>query len=33
MDEPGQVTMTNMSVTTRVRNVLDVVHSSGDYER
>ncbi|KAH8281906.1 hypothetical protein KR054_004031 [Drosophila jambulina] len=32
-DEPVQVTMTNMSVTTRVRNVLDVVHSSGDYER
>ncbi|KAH8369033.1 hypothetical protein KR200_004514 [Drosophila serrata] len=32
-DEPVQVTMTNMSVTTRVGNVLDVVHSSGDYER
>lgn len=32
-DEPAQVTMTNMSVATRVRNVLDVVHSSGDYER
>ncbi|XP_062120896.1 chromosome transmission fidelity protein 18 homolog [Drosophila sulfurigaster albostrigata] len=32
-DEPAQVTMTNMSVGTRVRNVLDVVHSSGDYER
>uniref|UniRef100_A0A6P4F1G0 Chromosome transmission fidelity protein 18 homolog n=1 Tax=Drosophila rhopaloa TaxID=1041015 RepID=A0A6P4F1G0_DRORH len=32
-DEPAQVTMTNMSVTTRVRNVLDAVHSSGDYER
>ncbi|ALC38865.1 cutlet [Drosophila busckii] len=32
-EEPAQVTMTNMSVATRVRNVLDVVHSSGDYER
>ncbi|XP_030556914.1 chromosome transmission fidelity protein 18 homolog [Drosophila novamexicana] len=32
-EEPVQVTMTNMSVATRVRNVLDVVHSSGDYER
>ncbi|EDV31227.2 uncharacterized protein Dana_GF14649 [Drosophila ananassae] len=32
-NEPAQVTMTNMSVATRVRNVLDVVHSSGDYER
>ncbi|KAH8240882.1 hypothetical protein KR026_006667 [Drosophila bipectinata] len=32
-NEPAQVTMTNMSVTTRVQNVLDVVHSSGDYER
>ncbi|KAH8283478.1 hypothetical protein KR018_003435 [Drosophila ironensis] len=32
-EEPAQVTMTNMSVGTRVRNVLDVVHSSGDYER
>ncbi|EDW87579.1 chromosome transmission fidelity protein 18 homolog [Drosophila yakuba] len=33
VDEPAQVTMTNTSVTTRVRNVLEVVHSSGDYER
>ncbi|KAH8271906.1 hypothetical protein KR044_010423 [Drosophila immigrans] len=32
-EEPAQVIMTNMSVGTRVRNVLDVVHSSGDYER
>ncbi|KAH8377747.1 hypothetical protein KR093_006965 [Drosophila rubida] len=32
-EEPAQVTMTNMSVATRVGNVLDVVHSSGDYER
>ncbi|XP_023174575.2 chromosome transmission fidelity protein 18 homolog isoform X2 [Drosophila hydei] len=32
-EETAQVTMTNMSVATRVRNVLDVVHSSGDYER
>ncbi|KAL7742068.1 hypothetical protein ACLKA6_018315 [Drosophila palustris] len=32
-EETTQVTMTNMSVGTRVRNVLDVVHSSGDYER
>ncbi|TDG42801.1 hypothetical protein AWZ03_010776 [Drosophila navojoa] len=32
-EEAAQVTMTNMSVATRVRNVLDVVHSSGDYER
>ncbi|XP_017153477.1 chromosome transmission fidelity protein 18 homolog [Drosophila miranda] len=32
-DEPALVTMTNMSVATRVRNVMDVVHSSGDYER
>ncbi|EDV57669.1 chromosome transmission fidelity protein 18 homolog [Drosophila erecta] len=33
VDEPAQVTMTNTSVTTRVRNVLEVVHSSGDFER
>ncbi|XP_034474185.1 chromosome transmission fidelity protein 18 homolog [Drosophila innubila] len=32
-EETVQVTMTNMSVGTRVRNVLGVVHSSGDYER
>ncbi|XP_017047709.1 chromosome transmission fidelity protein 18 homolog [Drosophila ficusphila] len=32
-DEPAQVTMTNTSVSTRVRNVLDAVHSSGDFER
>ncbi|XP_034666321.1 chromosome transmission fidelity protein 18 homolog [Drosophila subobscura] len=32
-DEPALVTMTNMSIATRVRNVMDVVHSSGDYER
>ncbi|XP_030384049.1 chromosome transmission fidelity protein 18 homolog [Scaptodrosophila lebanonensis] len=32
-EEEAQVTMTDMSVATRVRNVLDVVHSGGDYER
>ncbi|XP_005182707.1 chromosome transmission fidelity protein 18 homolog [Musca domestica] len=32
-DEEAQVTMTDMSMSTRVRHVLDVVHSGGDYER
>uniref|UniRef100_A0A1I8PLA4 Chromosome transmission fidelity protein 18 homolog n=1 Tax=Stomoxys calcitrans TaxID=35570 RepID=A0A1I8PLA4_STOCA len=32
-EEEAQVTMTDMSMSTRVRHVLDVVHSGGDYER
>lgn len=32
-DEEAQVTMTDMSVSTRVRHTLDVVHSGGDYGR
>ncbi|XP_068151463.1 chromosome transmission fidelity protein 18 homolog [Drosophila tropicalis] len=32
-DEPAEVILTNMSVPTRVQNVLTVVHSCGDFER
>ncbi|XP_037959748.1 chromosome transmission fidelity protein 18 homolog isoform X2 [Teleopsis dalmanni] len=32
-EEDHQVTMTDMSVKTRFQNVLNVIHSAGDYER